>query len=84
MFLYGWGPFPEMGIAGIALSTVLIQAGATVYLFFITVNWMDIKDVQASVLYLKTYTQRDNFPKCSSLCKYDVYSCRHVCDKFLS
>ena len=32
VFLYGWGIIPEMGIAGIALSTVLIQGGATVYL----------------------------------------------------
>ena len=36
VFLYGWGPFPGMGIAGIALSTVLIQAGASVYLFMMT------------------------------------------------
>ena len=38
VFLYGWGPFPEMGIAGIALSTVLIQAGASVYLFITAKN----------------------------------------------
>ena len=38
VFLYGWGPFPEMGIAGIALSTVLIQSGATFYLFTVTAS----------------------------------------------
>ena len=36
VFLYGWGPVPEMGIAGIALSTVLIQSGASFYLFSVT------------------------------------------------
>ena len=38
VFLYGWGPFPQMGIAGIALSTVLIQSAASVYLFLETVK----------------------------------------------
>lgn len=33
LLLYGFGPFPPLGIAGIALATVLIQGGASVYLF---------------------------------------------------
>lgn len=44
LFLYGWGIVPEMGIAGIALSTVLIQACATVYLFIAAIKLGGFKD----------------------------------------
>ncbi|HZK06649.1 MAG TPA: MATE family efflux transporter [Bacteroidales bacterium] len=32
LLLFGWGPFPAMGIQGIALSTVLIQAAGLIYM----------------------------------------------------
>lgn len=32
LFIFGWFGLPEMGTAGVALATVLVQAGGTVYL----------------------------------------------------
>ncbi|MGA1121032.1 MAG: MATE family efflux transporter, partial [bacterium] len=32
LFLFGWGPFPALGLEGIAISTVLIELGVVTYL----------------------------------------------------
>ena len=32
LFLFGWGPFPALGLEGIAISTVLIELGVITYL----------------------------------------------------
>jgi len=34
LFIYGWGVIPSLGIAGIALATVLVQAFSAIYLSF--------------------------------------------------
>ena len=29
--MFGWGPFPKMGLEGIAIATILIQLGIVLY-----------------------------------------------------
>lgn len=44
MFLFGWGPLPAMGIGGIALATILIEAIGAVYLLLRVrkINFMSV------------------------------------------
>ncbi len=35
VLIFGWGPFPAMGIRGAAIATVICQAGSMVYVFTI-------------------------------------------------
>lgn len=34
LFIFGWFGLPEMGVAGVALATVVVQFGGSVYLFY--------------------------------------------------
>jgi putative MATE family efflux protein len=34
LLLFGWGPFPAMGIQGIALATVIVQAAGLLYMVY--------------------------------------------------
>ena len=62
MFMYGWLFFPELGVQGVALATVVIQAFNSIYLFYeltksvafttlfftkAKILWQEIKEISA-------------------------------------
>ncbi len=54
MFIYGWFFFPKLGVVGIALATVIVQAIGTIYLLYKVlknpiINWIDLKASKASL-----------------------------------
>ena len=60
-FMYGWGGFPALGLAGIALATVAIQCGGIFYLFSQLLKNGYIQSFRISTLIPRWYYFRELF-----------------------